>query len=91
MFISHPNGAKAAATFFTLIETAKANGWEPHTYMVRLMNGLLHAEELSDFVALLPTKEPVRTRVKRLPMKEFFSGLGQGLGALGGGSEGSIG
>ena len=54
LFSGHPCGAFATATFFSLIETAKANGWEPYAYMKFLMNGLLHAESAIDYIKLLP-------------------------------------
>ncbi|HHM04522.1 MAG TPA: transposase domain-containing protein [Gammaproteobacteria bacterium] len=33
MFADTPRGAKASATIYSLIETAKANGLEPFTYL----------------------------------------------------------
>src|SRR5210317_132483 len=33
LFAGSPDGAKASATFFSLIETAKASGLEPYAYL----------------------------------------------------------
>jgi len=53
LFAGHPRGAEASATFFSLIETAKANGLEPFAYMQYLFGQLpLTAEQ--DYPKLLP-------------------------------------
>lgn len=58
LFAGSPSGAQATATFFTLIETAKANGWDPYAYLGALFNGLLNIENASGYIALLPTSKP---------------------------------
>ncbi len=44
-----PRAAKASATFFTLIETAKANGLEPFDYLKTLFERLPLANSKEDF------------------------------------------
>jgi hypothetical protein len=51
-----PKGAEASATFFTLIETAKANGLEPYAYLRYLFENLPLAESESDYLKLLPNR-----------------------------------
>lgn len=47
-------GALASANLYSLIETAKANGIEPHTYLAYLYTQLPTATNLEHFEALLP-------------------------------------
>jgi transposase len=54
LFCASSNGAKASATFYSLIETAKANGLEPFWYLNALFERLPHAESEEDYRALLP-------------------------------------
>jgi hypothetical protein len=54
LFARHPNGAHAVATFFSLIETAKANGLEPYAYLRCLFERLPFVEDQSGYRALLP-------------------------------------
>ena len=54
LFAGAPNGADAAATFFTLIETAKANGLEPYGYLRCLFGQLLLVKDQDGYRALLP-------------------------------------
>jgi hypothetical protein len=49
-----PAGATASANLYSLIETAKANGVEPHAYLARLFAELPHASTVEQFEALLP-------------------------------------
>jgi len=58
LFSGSPEGAEASALFFTLIETAKANGWEPYAYLRFMLLGLLEAETDDAVRALLPTVPP---------------------------------
>ena len=46
--------AKAGATFYSLIETCKANGVDPYRYLVHLFGKLPAAKTVDDFEALLP-------------------------------------
>ncbi len=54
LFSGAPRGAEASATFFSLIETAKANGLEPYAYLRYLFAKLPFAETPEDYQALLP-------------------------------------
>ena len=54
LFAGSPDGAKASATFFTLIETAKANGLEPYAYLRHIFEKLPLAQTQEDFKDLLP-------------------------------------
>lgn len=54
LFAGAPKGAEASATFFTLIETAKANGHEPYAYLRHIFEKLPLAETDEDYKALLP-------------------------------------
>lgn len=47
-------GAKASANLFSLIETAKANGLEPHAYLSALFNALPTLSTVENFEAWLP-------------------------------------
>jgi len=54
LFAGSPAGAHASAAFFTLIETAKANGLEPYAYLRYLFDRLPYAHDEKDYRALLP-------------------------------------
>jgi transposase len=54
LFAGSPDGAKASATFFTLIETAKANGLEPYAYLKHIFEKLPLAQTEQDLKELLP-------------------------------------
>jgi hypothetical protein len=56
LFAVGPNGAEASATFFSLIETAKANGLEPYTYLRFLFSKIPSAVNEADFRDLLPDR-----------------------------------
>ena len=56
MFAGAPKGAEASATFFTLIETAKANGLEPYAYLRYLFDKLPLSQIESDYLKLLPNR-----------------------------------
>jgi transposase len=56
LFAGHPRGADASAAFFSLIETAKANGLEPYSYLRYLFENLPLAENDADFRRLLPQR-----------------------------------
>ena len=61
MFSGAPKGAEASATFFTLIETAKANGLEPYAYLRYLFENLPLAQTESDYLKLLPNRLDMAT------------------------------
>lgn len=54
LFAGHPNGACASATFFSLIETVKANGLEPYAYLRCLFKQLPLVKEQDSYRELLP-------------------------------------
>ncbi|MBL8297267.1 MAG: transposase [Rhodanobacteraceae bacterium] len=54
LFADTPAGAHASAALYSLIETAKANGHEPYSYLCHVFTHLPRAQSLTDFEALLP-------------------------------------
>jgi len=64
-------GAKASANLFSLVETAKANGIEPHAYLAHLFERLPRARTVEAFEQLLPwnltqtTADPSHQHVAR--------------------------
>lgn len=54
LFSTSQAGATATGRLFSLAETAKANGIEPHAYFTHLFTHLPATETLEDFKALLP-------------------------------------
>jgi transposase len=54
LFADTPKGARASAMYYSLIESAKANGLEPHDYLYRMLKRLPYAETVENFEALLP-------------------------------------
>ena len=54
IFNDTPNGAHASAAIYSLIETARANGLEPYTYLRHVARQLPQAQSLLDMEALLP-------------------------------------
>lgn len=54
LFSDSQGGARASANLYSLVETAKANGINPHKYLERLFTDLPSAQTVEDFEALLP-------------------------------------
>jgi len=54
LFSDTPRGAKASATCYSLIETAKANGLEPYQYLRYVLAHIAEADTLEKIEALLP-------------------------------------
>jgi transposase len=54
LFSGNAKGAKASAVFFSLIETAKANGLEPYIYLRYLFEKLPTLKATDGYKALLP-------------------------------------
>ena len=54
MFSDTPEGARASAVMFTLIETARANGVEPYTYLQTVIGNIAAADTDEALDALLP-------------------------------------
>lgn len=61
MFSDSVSGAEASAIIYSIIETAKANGHDPHAYLRRVIDRLPHAKTLADLEALLPWATPPPT------------------------------
>jgi transposase len=54
LFSDTPAGAHASAVIYSLVETAKANGLEPYTWLRRVLRDLPAAKTVEDVEALLP-------------------------------------
>ena len=54
LFADTPRGAKASATVYSLIETAKANGLEPFAYLHHVLQHIGGASTVEEIEALLP-------------------------------------
>lgn len=54
LFADTSRGAKASATAYSLIETAKANGLEPHAYLHHVLTHIAAADTVEKIEALLP-------------------------------------
>jgi transposase len=54
LFCDTPNGAHASAVIYSIIETAKANGLEPYSYLRFILKRLPAATCVEDFEKLLP-------------------------------------
>lgn len=54
LFSGSPRGAEASAFLYSLVETAKANGWEPKAYLEALFERFPYARTREEQRALLP-------------------------------------
>jgi len=54
LFSGSPRGAKASATLYSLVETAKANNLEPRAYLNQLFEQLPKARTHQDVIDLMP-------------------------------------
>ncbi len=54
LFAGSPDGAVSSATFFSLIETAKANDLEPYGYLRHIFKKIPHLQTEEDLEYLLP-------------------------------------
>ena len=63
LFCKTPSGAKATATVFSLIETAKANDLDPFKYLVYIFEKLSQDEDY-DLEQLMPWTESVVSACK---------------------------
>jgi len=68
LFAGSPTGARASATLYSLVETAKANGLEPYRYLRFLFDRLPYAKTPEDYRKLTPL---------RLDRTEFDAALPQ--------------
>jgi transposase len=58
LFAGNPEGARSAAVYYSLIDTAKANGWKAHDYLTYLFENLPLAKTEEDYRKLLPYNRP---------------------------------
>lgn len=54
LFSDTPKGATASAQLYSLIETAKANGWEPYAWLRHVLERLPLINSVEGYEALLP-------------------------------------
>ena len=54
LFADTPAGARATATYFSLVESAKLNNLDPNKYIRYVIEKLAYAESVEDIEALLP-------------------------------------
>ncbi len=54
LFAASVDGAKVSANLYSLVETAKANGYEPHSYIQHVLSKLPAAQSLEEIETLLP-------------------------------------
>ena len=54
LFADTPRGARASATVYSLIETAKANDIEPYDYLLQVLKHIASADSVEKLEALLP-------------------------------------
>ncbi len=60
LFSSSTKGAESSAAIYSLLETAKANGHEPYSYLKHVLTEIPKAESLEDFEKLLPYNTPIQ-------------------------------
>jgi len=68
LFSDTPKGAHASGIFYSLIETAKANGIEPYAYLRHIFKALPYADSIEKIEALLPWQ--VKDQVTSLERKQ---------------------
>lgn len=54
LFADTPDGARASAIYYTLIETAKANKIDPYEYIHFLVSRIAAVDSVEGYEALLP-------------------------------------
>lgn len=70
LFSDTPRGAHASATFYSLVETAKANGLDPFKYLHFLFTRLPYAETPEEKRALLPHRVSAEDLEPSPPQRE---------------------
>jgi len=60
LFADTSHGARASATCYSLIETAKANGLEPSAYIKYVLEHIATADTLEKLESLLPWNVPLK-------------------------------
>lgn len=66
LFADTSQGAKASATCYSLIETAKANDLEPASYIEYVLNHIAEADTLEKLEQLLPWNAPLEKASKKV-------------------------
>ena len=70
LFADTPRGARASATCYSLIETAKSNQLEPYAYIHYVLQHIGDADTVEKFEALLPWNVPLKKIEKKVPAAE---------------------
>ena len=65
LFADTPQGARASASCYSLIETAKANHLEPYAYIKYLLDHIADADTVEKLEALLPWNVPMEKFEKK--------------------------
>ena len=69
LFSQSPHGAHASAVIYSLVETAKANGLEPYTWLCRVLRELPKATTVDAYEALLPWNQlPIEVLTNELAL-----------------------
>jgi transposase len=76
LFSFTPAGARASAAFYSLIETAKANGLEPYRYFLYLFDRYPHARTTWDIFNLLPMNV-MKSEIDSHYLEKSFKNLSQ--------------
>lgn len=66
LFADSAQGAKASATCYSLLETAKANDLEPSAYINYVLAQIGEADSLEKLEALLPWNVPLEPIAKKV-------------------------
>jgi len=70
LFADTPQGARASASCYSLIETAKANDLEPYAYIKHLLDCIADADTVEKLEALLPWNVPMEKFEKNVKVFE---------------------
>lgn len=66
LFADSSRGARASASCYSLLETAKANGLEPSAYIQHVLERIAEAETLEQLEGLLPWNVPLEPVAKKV-------------------------
>ncbi|WP_240946480.1 transposase domain-containing protein [Pseudomaricurvus alkylphenolicus] len=72
MFADTPQGARASASCYSLIESAKAKDLEPYAYIKYLLGHIADADSLEKLEVLLPWNVPLERLEKSV---DVFGGV----------------
>jgi hypothetical protein len=67
LFADTSRGARASATSYSLVETAKANRLEPSAYIQYVLERIAEADTLEKLEALLPWSVDMERASKKVP------------------------